>query len=165
MAIGDIGFVSGHGPLDLLIEFFDKGSFNHTFIFLDENSETGNERIFESQYFVNTRIIDNPYKSSELNVLHLTLTDEQRQKILQVAPTYLKDKYDLLQILGIFFHDLFGFNTNITWNSKRKLICSELVVDVLHDIGYLSDSEYKDLKNITPNSLFTYLHNREIKSA
>jgi hypothetical protein len=163
--IGDIGFVSGYSPMDILIEYFDKGKFNHVFIFLDENVETGNQRIIESQYFVNTRIIDNPYKESELTVLSMNLTDEQKQKLLQIAPTYLKDKYDLLQILGIFLHDILGVPTNITWNNKHKMICSELVVNLLYSVGYISDEDYKTLINTTPNLLFTYLYNRLTKSA
>lgn len=153
-SIGSVGFVHGRGLLDRTIEFFDNGEFNHCFIFLND------EKIVESQYFINTRIIDNPYKYSELTILNLNLTEEQQQNLIKYAPTYLKDKYDLLQILGIFLHDTLGLPTNVTWNNKHKLICSELCVDLLNSIGYISDEDYKDLVNATPNSLFTYLYNR-----
>lgn len=152
--IGDIGFVHGHSLIDRTIEFFDNGLFNHTFVYLN------NDKIVESQYFVNTRIIDNPYKDSELIILHLNLTDEQQKKLIQVVPTYLKDKYDLLQIFGIFIHDILNIPTNVTWNNKHRLICSELCVDVLHSIGYISDEDFKFLVNTTPNKLFIYLFNR-----
>lgn len=152
--VGDIGFVSGNSILDLLIQYFDEGKFNHVFMFLNDN------QIIESQYFVNTRIIDNPYKEPELTILQLNLSEEQQNKLLEITPNYLKDKYDLLQILGIFLHDTLGLPTNVTWNNKHKLICSELVVDLLFSCGYLTDKEHKELENITPNALFTYIHNR-----
>lgn len=160
--IGSIGFVHGSGLINRIIEFFDKGKFNHTFIFLDQDIND-KQKIIESQYFVNTRIIDNPYKKSELTILKLDLTEGQQAKLLEIAPTYLKDKYDLLQIFGIFLHDILGLPTNIAWNNKHKLICSELVVDMLHEIGYISDFDFAKLVNTTPNELYKYLYNRLVQ--
>lgn len=152
---GDIIFIHGKGIIPRLIEFFDKGRFSHVCICIGES------KIIESQYFKNTQIVTNPYSPEESTVLKLDLTDEQKQKLVEILPIYSKDKYDFKQIIGILLHDLWkGLKTNISWNNPKELICSELVVDLLHDIGYLSDSEYQSLLNITPNLLFTYLYNR-----
>lgn len=152
--VGDIGFVAGRSFLDRVIEFFDNGNYNHCFIVMPKNS------ILESQYLTNTRIVASRFKNSEVTYLSLNLTDEQKDKLIHTSFTYLEDKYDIKQLFGILFHDLFYLNTNVTWNDKKKLICSELVVDVLHDIGYLTETEYGKLYGTTPNLLFTYLHNR-----
>lgn len=157
--IGDIGFISGRTLIDRSIEFFDQGNYNHVFIFLE------NDCLLESQYFVNTRIISNSYNPSELTVLRLNLTDEQKEKLIHTSFYYLEDKYDIKQIFGLLFHYLFKLNTDKTWNNPKLMICSELIVNVLHDIEYLSDSEYQSLLNTTPNLLFTYLNNRLTKSA
>lgn len=151
---GSLIFIHGKGLIPDAIEYFDKGSFSH--VCFSFPSDT----VFETQYLVNTRIISNPYSESEMTVVDLGLSNEQVNKLINVSFSYLKDKYDIKQLFGILLFDLFKVNTNSKWNDKHKLICSELVLDVLHDIGYLSTEQHISLINATPNILYKFLINK-----
>jgi hypothetical protein len=149
MNVGDVIFVHGNGPLSRSIEYFDGGPFSHVAIAMPHDC------VLESQYFVNTRIIPNPY--DDVTVVPLSLTKEQQDALVVASFKYLEDKYDMRQIFGILLHDLFRLKTNDTWNSPRQLICSELVVDVLTDVGFFDAEEHAIFKDLTPNALYDAL--------
>lgn len=151
---GNIIFVHGNSLIDKGIEYFDKGFYSHVAIGMPSDCA------LESQYLVNTRIITNPYHDN-ITVLDLGLTDEQIDKLVHSSFKYLEDKYDIKQIFGILISDLFkNIHTNVSWNDRKKKICSELVVDVLYDIGFFNYVEYESLVNTTPNKLYTSLKNK-----
>lgn len=153
MNIGDIIFVRGKGPVSELIEVVDGGPFSHVCMVMPYNTIT------ESQYIVNTRDIPNPYKESEIVVVDLGLTDEERQALVNLHFKYLPCKYDLKQDIGILLHKLFSrLKTNKTWVNKNELICSRYMVRLLMEIDYFKNRDYfYDVMTLTPNPLSNVL--------
>jgi hypothetical protein len=153
MNTGDLIFVRGKGPVSETIEIVDGGPFSHVCMAMPYNTIT------ESQYIVNTRDIPNPYKESEITVVDLGLTDEERQALVNLHFKYLPYKYDLKQDIGILLHKLFNcLQTDKTWVNKNELICSRYMVYLLNDIDYFKNHAYfYDTSYLTPNSLYTVL--------
>jgi hypothetical protein len=150
MNIGDLIFVHGKGPVSETIELVDRGPFSHVAMVMPYNTIT------ESQYLVNTRDIPNPYKESEITVVDLGLTDEERQALVNLHFKYLPYKYDLKQDIGILLHKIFSqLQTDKTWVNRNELICSRYMVYLLRDIRYFVKRGYfYDPTFLTPNKLY-----------
>lgn len=153
MKPGDLIFVKGKGPISELIEKIDGGPFSHVCMAMPFGTIT------ESQYGVNTRDIPNPYSESEVVILDLGLTDEERQELVNIHFKYLPYKYDLKQDIGILLHKIFSqLQTNKTWVNKNMLICSRYIVYMLNGIHYFRNKGYfYDPTYLTPNPLFDTL--------
>ena len=151
MKPGDVVFVEPETFIGKIISWFD-GRFAHVAIAVSDSE------VLEANYFIDAKI--RPLNYKKIEVVSLNLTDEQREKIPLVARSLVGRRYDYLQLLWLFIKQLLGLRglKNI-FNTPSMLICSELVVVVLKEIGYISD--YEDLSDITPNELYRYLKERE----
>ncbi|MFC7392149.1 hypothetical protein [Scopulibacillus cellulosilyticus] len=143
---GDLIFVRGHGPISRLIEYFD-GKFSHVAIALSSHV------ILESQMFVNVRVAQMDFDDYE--VINLGLTDRQRDIIVHKGIDMVGKHYDYAQVIWQGVMDIFHLRGRNLLNSPNKLICSEILINLLLAIHWFRDP--KDIKNIkdkTPNELY-----------
>jgi hypothetical protein len=152
MKCGDIIFVRGKGILPSLIKHFDHGEFSHCCIALSENV------ILEAQY--NTKSIITPFTYDDYEIVSLELTEEQRRKVLELGVDLVGHNYDYLEIWSIFLREVWNKKLKIN-NSPKNYICSELVEVLLSEVGVIPQD--KNLRDMTPNELFTYLKSVTLK--
>lgn len=137
MEIGTVLFVIGDSPISKIIQKVD-GKFSHVAIAISETE------VLEINWNIHSRVVIPDYKKFETVKLNLTAT--QKEKIASTFNKYIGKRYDFLQIIGLIF--------NLELNNKRKLICSELVYNILSEVDYL-DGELNG--DITPNQLYSLL--------
>jgi hypothetical protein len=142
MECGDVIFVRPSGLQGYLITLFDRGQFSHCCIAVSDT------KILETDLFTNARIVPFEYKNYEL--IHLNLTDAQRNEIPIIAEKLKGVKYDYLLILWYALKDI--FNLKKPWKLPHHEICSELTDLVLYDIGVIPELEY--LSGETPNMMY-----------
>jgi hypothetical protein len=145
MQCGDIIFVRGNSLIAKAIEHFD-GYFSHCCIALSD------QVVLEAQYGTKSRIV--PFYFDDYEIVDLGLSDEQRQRVLEMGVNLVGHRYDLLQIWSIFIRDAWNRNMRIT-NSPNNYICSELVEILLQEVGVIPND--KSLRDLTPNQLYDYL--------
>jgi hypothetical protein len=139
MKSGDIVFVRGTSLIAKIVRFFDKGRFSHVAIAVNEHE------VIETNWNMKSKIVKFHYEDYE--VVHLNLTDFQRQCIPVIAKKLEGRQYDYLQVIGYIF--------NSRLNNPRHLICSELVYNILSEVGFINDV---NLRDITPNELYEFLN-------
>lgn len=138
MRSGDVIFVRGTSLISRLILFFDKGNFSHVAIAVSDNE------VIETNWNMKSKIVKFHYTDYE--VVLTSLTGVQRKYIPIVARGYEGRLYDYIQVIGLIFRSRL--------NSPRQLICSELVYNILTEVGYLNN---ESLKDVTPNELYIVL--------
>lgn len=139
MKAGDLVFVRGTSLISKIVRFFDKGKFSHVAMAVNENE------VIESNWNMKSRIVKFHYTDYEL--VTLNLTDIQRQRIPAIASKLEGRWYDYIQVIAYIF--------NSRLNNPRHLICSELVYNILSEVGYIND---ESLRDITPNELYERLN-------
>lgn len=149
MRIGQIMFVRGNSWISKIINRVD-GEFSHVAVVLSDST------VLESQRFAESRIIKNYHEDYKL--LDLTLDDYQEDKILNSALKLIGVDYDYKQVAHVIFSGMFKIPR---FNDRNKFICSELVVELLYDIGYLNSDEHDSLVDSTPNELYNFLASKE----
>lgn len=142
---GDILFVCGKSFMSRIINMID-GQYSHIAIALSDDV------ILEAQRFTKSRITKNYF--DDYDAIKLNLTIEQMQLLTESAIELVDIQYDYKQVLTTLFNRL--FRRKII-NDTSKYICSELVLKLLLDIGYINDSEYNKQINCTPNELYEFL--------
>lgn len=146
MKSGDIIFVKGHGIIERLIEFFDKGRFSHVVIAVSDKD------VLEAQYGTKSRVI--PFYFESYEIVDLCLSELQRNRVKELSKELIGHKYDFIQVISYLIKDTFDRKFKVI-NNPNNYICSELVEVILQDIGVISND--KRLKNLTPNELYKYL--------
>lgn len=145
MEIGDVIFVREQGIIPSIIRFYDKGKFNHVCMCVGEN------QIIEAEYNTRVQIIDFNYDDYE--IISFNLTDEQKNKIKEIAKQFVGEKYDFLEIISIWLRICFGITELSKFNSPKSVICSELVAYFLEDLKLVS----RGTELLAPNELYKYL--------
>lgn len=143
---GDIIFVRGNSPFSFLIQLFD-GSFSHCCIALSS------DRIIESQRFTKTTIVEFDYDNYE--VVHMTLTEDQKYMLLKLSVQFVSKEYDYEKIWGYVLRKVFGSTERNLYNNRDKLLCSELCEVLLYGVGKLSIDE--NFGDKSPAELYGYL--------
>lgn len=87
--------------------------------------------IIEADVFQRIKPRKNKYKSEEFRIVDIGLSDEQRLKLLLYLIKQTDKRYDYMQIAGLFLRLLGLSSRENLWNSRNRIICSELV-----DRGY-----------------------------
>lgn len=141
MKAGDIIFVRGNSLISKLVRLFDNGRFSHVAIAVSET------QVIETNWNMRSKIVDFHYKDYE--IVTLDLTESQRRHVPFIANKYTGRLYDYLQVISYIF--------NSRLNNPRHLICSELVYNILSEVGYVKDDSLRDA---TPNELYTVLNRR-----
>lgn len=139
MRAGDIIFVQGTSLISRLVRLVDKGKFSHVAIAVSET------HVIETNWNMKSKIVEFHYEDFEL--VRLQLSDNQRDSVPAIALNYEGKWYDYLQVLSYIFQSRL--------NNPRHLICSELVYNVLSEVGYVNDELYSD---VTPNELYEILN-------
>jgi len=163
--IGDVIFFRKNNKsiISRLIAKITKSEFTHVGLIIGYDENTNMIKIIESNRFVNTRV-----NTIELNKCRHTIyttkeekTEEQIYTIMKLAYEYVGVKYDYLQVIGLFLSLLFKKKRKPWFNSKNKLICSELIDIIYHKVGIKRNS-LCNLGNITPKELLE-VYDLEIK--
>lgn len=144
-----------------LIAKVTKSEFTHVGLIVGHDETTGVLTIIESNRFIRTRVA-----RLQLNERHVIYTiGEQPQevvdKIVKFAYKNLGKRYDYLQLLGLFISLSCERQRNIYFNSKNKLICSELV-DLAYYTSGVKRKTNENLGNITPQELFEVYDLKEL---
>lgn len=155
--IGDIVFFRKDKTsfISRLIAKITRSEFTHVGLIIGYDKDNNIAKIVESNRFVNTRI-----DTIELNkckhVIYTTAeekTQEQIYMIMKIAYDYVGVKYDYCQVIGLFLSLLLKRRKNALFNSKNKLICSELIDVIYYKVGIKRNNVYS-LGNVTPQDLF-----------
>lgn len=141
MNTGDVIFVRGDGFISKIVRFFDKGKYSHVAIAVDKYN------VIEIDFKMKSKLVDViKYDGLEQELIETNLSKEQKHKFMEEFPNYLNKNYDYLMVLGLLLKR--------EYNSKRSYICSELVYELLYNVGYFK----KPLDgNIAPNKLYDLL--------
>ncbi|MFR7272437.1 hypothetical protein ACLVL5_06035 [Streptococcus pneumoniae] len=141
MKAGDIVFVRGNSLVSRLVRLFDRGKFSHVAIAVSDSE------VIESNWNMKSKVV--PFHYDDYEIVTLELSVNQRRRIPIVAKKYEGRMYDYLQVIAYIFKGRL--------NNPRHLICSELVYNILSEVGYIHDDSLRD---ITPNELYTLLADR-----
>lgn len=147
MQCGDIVFVKGKGIISWLIRFFDHGKWSHCAIVVNDKDD-----ILEAQYPMKSQIV--PFYFTDYEIVNLKISEEQRQRVQELAPSLEGHSYDYIQILSYLIKDTIDKKFKII-NSPTNYVCSELVEIILQDINAIPKD--KKLRDLSPNELFRYL--------
>lgn len=139
MKAGDIVFVRGTSLISKLVRLFDNGEFSHVAIAVSDSE------VIETNWNMKSKIVKFHYKDYE--IITLNLTEVQRQRVPVIARSLEGKWYDYLQVISYIFKSRL--------NNPRHLICSELVYNILSEVGYVNDDSLLD---ITPNELYAILN-------
>jgi hypothetical protein len=154
--IGDVVFFRKNSSFtSKVIAKMTKSEFTHVGLIIGYDKENKIVKIVESNRFVNTRIDTIELKKCK-HVVYTTVeekTQEQIYAIMNLAYKFVGVKYDYWQIIGLFFSLLFKKRENAWFNSKNKLICSELIDIIYYKAGIKRKGVYS-LGNVTPQELF-----------
>lgn len=149
---GDIVFVRNDNWLTTkLITFFDRGRFSHVCI------ATSDTHVIEAQYGTKARIIPFYYGQDEYEVIDLNLSEEEANKVVDVALNMTGKWYDYPQLIGYAIKKIFNLKSKNLFNNPNNWICSELVYNMLVSIGKISPNE--EVFDLTPNQLYNFLEN------
>jgi uncharacterized protein YycO len=150
---GDLVFVQGKGIIARIIRFFDRGTFSHVAIVLDDC------RVIEAD--VDTKVAVRRFDANEYNVIEvcdLGLTLKQRREVMYEALAMVGTRYDYIQLLWYGLRKMFGLKGRNRFNNPKYVICSELVFIVLDKAGILYDLDiresFKNGTDLTPNELY-----------
>ena len=156
--IGDVIFFRKENTfISSVIAKVTNSEFTHVGLIIGYDEATKVATIIESNRFVDTRI-DRIELDELRHVVYTTGDKSQSQidRILEYANRTIGIKYDYLQIIGFLFTFMFkshGRKWFSRWfNSKNKLICSELIDLVYYKAG-IKRNNVIDLGNVTPQEL------------
>ncbi|WP_353856790.1 hypothetical protein [Bacillus sp. Bos-x628] len=141
MQAGDIVFVRGNSLVSRLVLLIDRGRFSHVAIAVSDSD------VIETNWNMQSKVV--PFHYDDYEIVTIELKGNQRRRIPIVAKRYEGRMYDYLQVLAYIFKGRL--------NNPRHLICSELVYNILSEVGYIHD---ECLRDITPNELYTLLTDR-----
>lgn len=154
--IGDVVFFRKNNSLiSKMIAKITKNEFTHIGLIIGYDKENKIVKIVESNRFVNTKINTIELKKCK-HVVYTTVkkkTKEQVYTIMNLAYKFAGIKYDYWQIIGLFLSLLFKRRGNAWFNSKNKLICSELI-DIIYYKAGIERRGTHSLGNVTPQELF-----------
>lgn len=151
--IGDVLFFKKTNSLiSRMIASVTKSEYTHVALIIDYDKKTNIATIIESDRFIKTRV-----RKIQIDNNHIIYTTgikpkEQVNKIVKFASQSIGMEYDYLQILGLFLALTFKGDRYSYFNSKNKLICSELI-----DMSYFSSGvkrkNNENIGNVTPSEL------------
>lgn len=154
MRRGDIVFVQGKGTISKIVRYFDGGGkFSHVAIAISDR------KVIESD--VGTKVALREFKRDNYNVIevvNLGLSIKQRRDVYNTALKFIGVHYDYMQLIWYALRKIFKLEGRNRLNNPRNFICSELVFNVLDEVGILDDLGIKETSfvgsDLTPNELY-----------
>jgi hypothetical protein len=125
--IGDVIFVRTSSPMSWIIRKISDSEYSHVCISVSND----NDYVIEADVFQRIKVIRNRYR--ETKTVQISMSEEERIRLLLFLLTYAEKPYDYKQIFGFLFRLLGLSRQENLWNSRNRIICSELI-----DLGYLS---------------------------
>jgi hypothetical protein len=129
-----------------------KSEFTHVGLIVAYDETTKVATIIESNRFIKTRLsiiqIDNKHAVYSTSIM----TDEMKRNVVKFAYKELGKDYDYLQIVGLFISLLFKEKRIGYFNSKNRLICTELI-DIVYLKSGIKRNDNESIGNITPSEL------------
>lgn len=136
-----------------IIARLTRGEYTHVGIIVDYNQLSNKVVIIESNRFAKTRLVEVTLDENIHTIYTVHgKTKEQSDKIAEYAYQSLGVKYDYFQIIGLFISLLFKRRRLAWFNSKNKLICSEIIDNAYIKSG-IKRKHMDNLGNITPMEL------------
>lgn len=154
---GDIIFFRGRSFISRGIRWFTNSKWNHVGMALD-----GTNLIEATAAGVEKNNLEELLKRSEKFCIRRVpdLTVEEVELMKDKAYALLYDEYDFLQFISMIPYFLLrkiGINCPfLLFNSRDKMICSELVSVLLWTIDIKIVKNMKSLKKITPEDLYKF---------
>lgn len=146
--------------ISYLITKLDGTDFSHVYIRLYSESLNRN-LIYQASGLKVNFIGFNSFLSHNTVVasFKIKIMEEQKIKLLQKAIDYAERPYSIKQLIGLGFVRgcaFFGKRIkNPFYDGDQAFICSELVANLLVDLGY----EFEDLNNVSPKDIYEVLKN------
>ena len=154
--VGDVIFFKKNSSfISRVIAYMTESEYSHVGLIVAYNKHTNVVEVIESNRFVNTRKVAMKLDDCVHVIYEVEKTEKQENMILKYANKAIGMKYDYAQLFGIFISLLFDSNGKRYFNSKNKLICSELIDIILFKSG-VKRNTYDRLGNITPQELLNY---------
>lgn len=146
MKAGDVVFVRGRSIISRLVELVD-GKFSHVAIAVSD------DEVLEADW--TGTVIHRMKPDGPVEVMDLGISDGGRARVRGIAEKWVGKRYDYPQILGILLLSFVGLRgKRHLFDSPKRLICSEVVADVLAELCYIKREEIPD---VTPNTLYAEL--------
>lgn len=142
----DVIFYRPTGFIGRVISYFTKSPYSHVALAIDANT------IIEADRFTKTRIVPIEYDKNITHIYRLeNLTQEEREKIVELATSLEGTDYDYAQILEMFVRIVFRIKRTL-FNNQKKLTCSE-VVDRSFYLAGVKRKDMEFLYDVTPEEL------------
>lgn len=160
--IGDVLFFKETDSLiSRMIAKFTRSEFTHVALIVAFDEKTNIATIIESNRFVETKLTR--IQLSEIHKVYTAgqLTDKQRKDIVKFAYDSIGTKYDYLLTIGIVLSLLFK-GARKYFNSKNKLICSELIDLSYYKAGVPRNNSI-NIGDVTPQELIEVYNLEEVR--
>jgi hypothetical protein len=148
MLAGDVIFYRPEGPIGWIISKVSRSPYSHVSLAIDSDT------VIEADRFVKSRFADLLYNKEIHHVYRLRdITEEQRQKIVEVASTFTGIEYNYSKIISLFLRLVFNV-TKSPFNNANKLICSD-IIDKAFIMAKVPRADTNNMMNLTPQELLS----------
>jgi uncharacterized protein YycO len=145
---GDVIFYRPRGIIGWVISKLSRSPYSHVSLAIDSDT------IIEADRFVKSRFADLHYDKEIHHVYRLRdITEEQRQKIVEVASTFTGVDYDYSKIFSLFLRLVFNVAKS-PFNNANKLICSD-IIDKAFITAKVPRADTNNMMNLTPQELLS----------
>lgn len=151
--IGNVLFFKKNNSfISRMIAKLTRSEFTHVGLIVAYDEMTRVATIIESNRFIKTRL--SRIQLDKQHVVYSTgvMTNEMRNNVVKFAYKELGTKYDYFQILGILISLLFKKKRISYFDSRNKLICSELI-DLAYCKAGVPRRNIYPIGNISPQEL------------
>ncbi|AOZ62012.1 hypothetical protein QCM8_94 [Bacillus phage QCM8] len=142
----DVIFYRPKSIIGWVISKVTNSPYSHVALAIDSNT------LIEANRFIKTRIVPIEYDKNITHVYRLeNLTQEEREKIVELAVSLEGTDYDYAQIFEMFVRIVFRMKRTL-FNNQKKLTCSE-VVDRSFYLAGVKRKDNEFLFDVTPEEL------------
>lgn len=150
--IGDIIFCRSSSPISWIIRNLTNSEWSHCIVSVSDD----NSYIMESDIFQRCRVKRNRYDPEQTKTIRIPMTHEEQIQLLLFLLTYSDRGYDYRQIWGMFLRVIGLRKQENLWNSRNKIICSELIDRAFLKAG-IDLVEGKRNGDVTPHDIYVAL--------
>ena len=144
-------------PFGWAIQWFQGTPFSHAY--LRRNSPSTGEYVYQaSGNMVNFMGIETFLSIAKpIEEFEIEISDDVWGPTLKKLIEYAGRPYSIKSIIAIFLAR-FGIKSRYLEDGKYAFICSEIVVEILHEVGFINKEEWgKSVDLVTPKDLYLKL--------